>query len=278
MKLAIFYCCILLIHIESLAEALTASLSTAQSNVHHVNLHIPQLNRDRTIRIYLPPDYSSSSKEYPVLYMHDAQNLFDDATSYVGEWGVDETLNKLYTENGLGLIIVGIDHGGKFRINELNPYDHPQYGQGEGNLYIQFIVETLMPYIESHYRVKKDKGFTSMAGSSLGGLITLYAAHQYPEIFQRIILFSPAYWIAPKLEKQLATQPLSTQLKIYTIMGEKEGKEMIVSFEHFNRLLKRQVRKLSIEITPNAKHHEAYWRAQFEPAIRWLYNDISEHP
>jgi alpha-glucosidase len=246
--------------------------SSAQPNVSKFSMRMPQLNRERTIRIYLPPKYHQSNKHYPVIYMHDAQNLFDDATSYVGEWGVDEILNKLYSETNFGVIVVGIDHGDKFRINELKPFDDPKYGKGEGELYLEFIVHTLMPYIEQHYRVSKNKDDTAMIGSSLGGLITLYAAHRYPKKFGKIGVFSPAYWIAKNLKDTVAKSPLSADLMFFTIMGVKEGDKMLEFFTDFNDVFRTQVKKFYSEITPNAEHNETYWRSQFERSVRWLFN------
>src|SRR5206468_2794112 len=115
--------------------------STAQPNVHVLApLRMPGLERERTLRIYLPPGYEKTQRRYPVLYMHDGQNLFDAATSYAGEWGVDETLNELARSSHLELIVVGIDNGDLKRMQELNPWDNEKYGAGEGREYMRFIV------------------------------------------------------------------------------------------------------------------------------------------
>jgi alpha-glucosidase len=108
--------------------------STASDNVSLLDsdFFMPQLNRSRKIWLYLPPGYDTSQQAYPVMYMHDGQNLFDDSTSFAGEWGVDETLNELYDESGFGMIVVGIENGGGLRIDEYSPWIHPQYGGGEG--------------------------------------------------------------------------------------------------------------------------------------------------
>ena len=105
-------------------------VSTASKNVHIIDtaFFIPQLNRTRRVLIYLPPDYATSKKRYPVLYMHDGQNVFDDLTSFAGEWGVDETLDSISDHRG-EMIVVAIDHGGTNRINEYCPYDI-----GKGNM------------------------------------------------------------------------------------------------------------------------------------------------
>ena len=92
---------------------------------------IPKLERQRTVRLYLPPSYGQGDKRYPVIYMHDGQNLFDDATSYAGEWGVDETLDQMAAKQGFEAIVIGIDNGAEKRMNELNPWDHSRFGRGE---------------------------------------------------------------------------------------------------------------------------------------------------
>lgn len=171
------------------------SPSTAASNVQIMNkaFYMPQLDRNRKIWIYLPPDYQTSTKTYPVLYMQDGQNLFDNTTSFSGEWQVDETLNKLFNEGDYGAIVVGIDNGGDSRINEYTPWNNPQYGGGEGDKYMQFVAETLKPFVDANYRTKPSAEYNALIGSSLGSLISTYGGIIYSGIFSKIGSFSPAY-------------------------------------------------------------------------------------
>lgn len=114
----------------------------ANSGVHIIDsFYMPQLGRYRNIWVYLPPDYGSSQKQYPVLYMHDGQNLFEDSTSFVGEWHLDETLDSLHQTGDYGCIVIGIENDGNHRMDEYMPNVHPKYGGGEGDLYIRFISE-----------------------------------------------------------------------------------------------------------------------------------------
>jgi len=134
--------------------------STATSNVSLLKKEfvIPNLNAiSHRVWIYLPPNYDNTSKKYPVIYMQDAQNLFDNATSYAGEWEVDEALNKLYEATGKGFIVVGIENGGEERINEYTPWKNEKYGGGKGAIYVDFIANTLKPYIDANYRTKQKK-------------------------------------------------------------------------------------------------------------------------
>jgi predicted alpha/beta superfamily hydrolase len=186
-------------------------------------LEIPGLNRKRQVRMYLPPGYATSGKRYPVLYMHDAQNLFDDATSYAGEWKVDETLDALSKEGKLELIVVGIDNGGDKRMTELNAWDSARFGQAEGKQYTDFVVKTLKPMIDSQYRTLPDRANTAIMGSSMGGLASHYAIAQYPQVFSKAGVFSPAYWTAPASFDFVGTHPLPKDARVYLLMGEKEG-------------------------------------------------------
>jgi predicted alpha/beta superfamily hydrolase len=151
------------------AEAVSAPTPrTAAANVHVLPtaFEIPGLHRTRTVRIYLPPGYEQGGERYPVLYMHDGQKLFDEATAYAGEWGVDETLNALASSRGLKVIVVGVDNGGAERINELTAWDGPEVGRAQGEQYMAFIVEVLKPWIDCHYRTRPDPRHTAIMGSS----------------------------------------------------------------------------------------------------------------
>ena len=140
-------------------EKTSENTSTAAKNVHLISdsFLIPQLGRTRKIWIYLPPDYESGKKKYPVIYMQDGQNLFDNSTSFSGEWEIDETLNQLFSEGDYGAIVVGVDNGGSHRIDEYTPWKNSQYGGGEGDLYSDFLAKTLKPFIDKHYRTKRGK-------------------------------------------------------------------------------------------------------------------------
>ena len=148
--------------------------------------------------IYLE-DYENSNDQYPVIYMHDGQNLFDELNAFGTEWGVDETLNA---EQGK-VIVIGIDNGAEHRMAEYMLHDHPEHGAGEGGRYLKDIVEALKPYVDSVLRTKSEKEHTCVAGSSMGGLISLYAGLLFPHVFGAIGVFSPALWVdAPRVFKE----------------------------------------------------------------------------
>ena len=202
-------------------------VSTASKNVHIVDssFYIPQLDRHRRIWIYLPASYRGSKKKYPVLYMHDGQNVFDEATSAYGEWGVDEALDSLGKQHK-ETIVVAIDNGAEKRLNEYSPYDMDKYGKGEGDAYVDFLVQTLKPYIDKHYRTLKDEKNTFIAGSSMGGLISFYAILKYPKVFGGAGVFSPAFWITPQLKHIDPGKAKKVKGKIYFYAGQQESETM----------------------------------------------------
>lgn len=256
--------------------------STAQPNVHVLApLAMPGLDRTRTIRLYLPPGYEKSNKRYPVLYMHDGQNLFDTTTGYSGEWGVDETLNELAKTKGLELIVVGIDNGAALRVHELNPWDNERFGKGEGAQYMRFVVDVVKPYIDAHYRTKADRANTAIMGSSMGGLISHYAIAKYPRVFSKAGIFSPAYWLAPPIFDDPSEHKLPHDTKLYFYAGGKEGEKTLPGMSEMERDMNRMVgavrgtgfpsRNLAVDVNPEAQHNEAAWRAEFPKAVTWLF-------
>jgi predicted alpha/beta superfamily hydrolase len=269
-------CNVLILCGSGSAGAQASRPSTALPNVHVLPAPflIPGLGRERTVRIYLPPGYEQSTRRYPVLYMHDGQNLFDDATSYAGEWGVDETLNALAKSPGLKLIVVGIDHGGTERIHELNPWDNPQYGKGEGEQYMAFVVQVLKPWVDQHYRTRPDVRHTAIMGSSMGGLISSYALNHYPEVFGGAGVFSPAYWLAPQVFADTEARPPRRTARFYFYAGGSEDESMVPGTKRMVELLRQAglpPRNLEVVINPVGRHNEAAWRAEFPRAVKWLF-------
>ncbi|GAB3459869.1 hypothetical protein GCM10027321_18530 [Massilia terrae] len=237
-------------------------------------LVIPGLDRQRQVRIYLPPGYETSRKRYPVLYMHDAQNLFDNATSFAGEWKVDETLDQLASEGKLELIVVGIDNSPDKRINELNPWDNPRFGAGEGRQYMDFIVKVVKPLVDHTYRTLPDRAHTAIMGSSMGGLITHFAIVQYPQVFSKAGVFSPAYWTAPMSYAYVAAKPLPKDARVYMLMGGDEGDSMVPDVKVMAQtVLRTGLPKdhFVLKIVPGEHHNEGFWSTQFGEAVQWLF-------
>lgn len=245
--------------------------ATPQVKVIDTAFIIPQLNRKRRIWVYLPKGYSTSKKAYPVLYMHDGQNLFSEHTAPFGEWGVDEALDSLQAKTKKEAIVVGIDNGGGKRMTEYNPYDHEKFGKGEGNQYVEFLVKTLKPYIDTKYRTLKDANNTYTAGSSMGGLISLYALIKYPTVFGTAGVFSPAFWVSPKLYQEAENAAWKGQPRFYFYAGGKESETMISDMDKMiNALEKKGSFESRRIVAPLEKHNEAAWRKEFPDFYRWL--------
>jgi predicted alpha/beta superfamily hydrolase len=258
--------------IEAWADDVPARppVSTRSKNVFVIDtsFYMPQLKRNRRVWIYLPENYSFSKKKYPVLYMHDGQNIFDALTSAYGEWGLDEMMDSV--RPGRQCIIVGIDHGGDKRLNEYNPYNS-QFGNGEGDAYVDFLTNTLKPYIDKNYRTKADKENTLIAGSSMGGLISLYAVLKYPEVFGRAGILSPAFWIAPELMEKIKSATAPTNAALYFVCGEMESDEMVSDMKKIYSLLKTKGEKnLFIKTVKNGRHHESFWQSEMYDCYMWL--------
>ena len=250
----------------------TITKTVAQKRFSTFEIEAPQLQTKKKIWVYLPLNYEKSNKKYPVIYMHDAQNLFDKTASYAGEWNIDETLDSLKAK----VIIIGIEHGNEKRIDELTPYKNEKHGGGNANAYLEFIVKTLKPHVDTKYRTKTNAKNTGIFGSSLGGLVSFYAALQYPEVFGKVGCFSPAFWINKKEIFQKMEDIPKFNTKIYLLCGDKEDDGTMVSdmkeMETLINSKRCECKKLNKSvIVKEGKHNEKLWRNAFAKAYLWLF-------
>jgi predicted alpha/beta superfamily hydrolase len=256
------------------------SNSTAADNVQILfeDFYIPQLDRYRRIWLYLPPDYDASSKYYPVLYMHDGQNLFDDLTAFSGEWEVDESLNALHAAGDYGVIVVGIDNGGAARIDEYSPWFNPSYGGGEGDAYLQFIINELKPEIDANFRTLPGREYTGIMGSSLGGLISHYAAIEYQETFGKAGIFSPSFWFAQEVFDHSQAIGKEEDMKLFLLGGELEGGNMVANLNKMEDILLDGgfgAEELKKQTHSDGQHSEWYWAREFPDAYEWLFGNLN---
>lgn len=233
----------------------------------------------RDLVVYLPPDYEREERRYPVLYLHDGQNLFDPETAYVKgmDWKADETADALIRAGEIEpLIIVGIFNTGVHRIEEYTPTRDKKLGGGHAELYGQMLVEELKPFIDERYRTLPDAHNTGLGGSSLGGLATLYLGFTHPEIFGKLAVLSPSVWWDNKAILKIIrqTQP-KPRLKIWLSMGTEESK---TGLSDANSLRDALVAKgwnesddLHYEVIAGAKHEEAAWAQRVDPVLRYLF-------
>ncbi|OCB77045.1 alpha-mannosidase [Flavobacterium piscis] len=247
----------------------SAQESSASKNVSTFTIEAPQLKTTKKIWIYLPEDYSATAKKYSVIYMHDAQNLFNSKTAYSGEWNVDEKLDSLKAP----VIVIGIEHGNDKRIDELTPFKNEKYGGGNADNYLDFIVKTLKPYIDKNYRTKPKAKNTIIMGSSLGGLVSYYAILKYPETFGKAGVFSPSFWFSNDIYTLTEKAP-KIKTKIYFLCGDKESDDMVKDMTKMERLLDTKrcycLHLTKSKIVKGGEHNEKLWRDGFVKAVLWL--------
>jgi isoamylase len=233
----------------------------------------PELGNTRDIQVYLPPSYQHSGRHYPVIYMHDGQNLFDATASFAGEWRVDDTFERLGPE-GVEAIVVAVPNMGERRIDEYSPFRDPARGGGRGDAYIDFLVRTLKPEIDSRFRTRHEPTHTGIMGSSMGGLISLYAFFREPAVFGFAGVMSPALWFARGALFDYVGRHRNWGGKIYLDVGTGEGRPTVRNARMMVRLLRRSASRPRLNVMyvegRGAVHHESAWAERFERAVRFL--------
>ncbi len=227
----------------------------------------PELGNKRDVLVCLPSSYNDDNRRYQVLYMHDGQNLFDRATAFAGQdWQVDETLGKLKSE-GLETIVVGLNNIGDQRLKEYNPF--AEFHGGRGEHYLDFIINTVKPAIDRGFRTLPGQAHTGMMGSSMGGLISLYAFFRYPEVFSFVGAMSPSFWFAKGAIYDYVTEAAINPGKVYLDNGTHEN-----SAQRMYRLLSRKGyrsdQNLLYIVDEGAGHEEAAWAGRLPGALRFL--------
>jgi len=251
----------------------------------HKKFHSELLKNDRTIIVYLPPGYEDDeSKRYPVLYMHDGQNLFDEATSFQGiEWKLDETAQRLISSGKVQpVIIVGV-YNFETRNSEFAPPMFVGKGKGTGDLYARFVVEEVKPFIDRVYRTMPQRATTALAGSSMGGEITLYMAKAHNPVFGQIAVLTPWLRMNNASIVPALTSPDSSWMKntrMYVEMGgvggdNYPGKDPIGDAKEFVKALDNAGLKAGkdyqyVEL-PSGQHNETAWQGQVEPMLTFLF-------
>ncbi len=264
------------------------------------NFDMPQLDRKRAIRIYLPKNYSLENKNYPVLYMHDAQNLFYPNMSFSGHsWEICENLDLIESQ-GLteGIILVAIDNSnlrnGVGRLDEYSPWvrnfmngipkdwrGEEDFG-GEGDKYSDFIANTLKDYIDNTFRTKKEKEYTFIGGSSMGALISLYIGTKYKDKFSKLLLVSPAFWFAYDDLLKYLIETNKNDLFVYMDMGTEETSDSenpdfpkiyLDSVYGIGEVLKGKVKKLIFKVFEGANHSEKAWASRINEILKIMVEE-----
>lgn len=288
--LRVFSCLALLLVLPLMPNARLQAL--AQQRPHtlvgdirtHEKFHSRFLPTERDIIVYLPPGYEREKKKrYPVLYLHDGQNLFDGATSFIPgqEWRVDETAQALIASGEIKpLIIVGVYNAGKERIDEYTPTVDAKVKQGgKADLYGRLLVEELKPFIDARYRTLRGPQETGLGGSSLGGLVTLYLGMKYPQVFGKLGLVSPSVWWDDRMiirdVQALKRRPRS---RIWMDIGTKEGRDPADATKDTRALRDALINKgwqenrdLKYFEAEGAEHNESAWAERVEPMLKFLF-------
>lgn len=235
---------------------------------------IPQLNKTRRVWALLPHDYDQTTERYPVLYLQDAQNLFNEKAQY-GNWEIDKKL-AVMSEYKIGkIIVIAIEHADQDRIKEYN-VGNTVLGAGQGKKYIRFITDTLKPFVDKAFRTKPEREHTGIGGSSMGGLVSIFSGLMYPEVYGKLMVFSPSLWVVPKMNFNQMDFSEPGETKIYLYAGGDESATMIDHVKRFKKnLLKNELatNKMKIQLSINmlGKHNETYWSDEFPKAIEWLF-------
>ncbi|HEX2090845.1 MAG TPA: alpha/beta hydrolase-fold protein [Longimicrobiaceae bacterium] len=244
--------------------------------------HSPQLDNRRDIFAYLPPSYGSGERRYPVIYMHDGQNLFDRATSFGEEWEVDQTLEAA-AEEGLEAIVIGISNLGEKRLDEYSPWEEPKHGAGgRGDDYLAFIVETLKPVVDRDFRTLPEREHTGIAGSSMGGLISLYGFFHRPETFGFTGVMSPALWYGERKIFDYVEAAPFTGGKIYVDVGTREGREELADVRRLRDILVekgyRKGKDFLYVVEMGGAHNEQAWARRLRQEMQFLLGAPASKP
>lgn len=239
--------------------------------VHNFGVfRIPWLRGPRIVRVYVPP---ASHDPPPVLYMFDGQNIFDDETSHSGGWHLHHAARDLRPRGGVAPLVVGIDHGGPWRIRELSPFRiHHQRGQAPH--LVRWIVEELAPLIRRSFQVRRDRAGTAIGGSSMGGLAAFYAHLHRPDVFGAALCMSPSFWVAEaKVQAWVRRRPRPRVSRLYLDTGAHEPRVRPAT-ERMVELLRGRgwgPERLRFVFDPEGTHHESAWRRRAPGALEFLF-------
>jgi predicted alpha/beta superfamily hydrolase len=238
------------------------------------------LRNQRDLIVYLPPRYHDQpQRRFPVLYLHDGQNLFDAATSFVPgmDWHVGHTADDFILTGAVQpLIVVGIYNAGKARINEYTPTKAPRLGGGRADRYAKFLMQEVMPFVQREYRALSDPRVTGIGGSSLGGLLSLYLGLKHPQTFGRIAALSPSvWWNQCVIYRFAADARVEPRPRIWLDIGTQEGPRIVQDIEQFRDMLLKKGwqlgKDLSYQRIEGAEHNEAAWAERVGPFLQFLY-------
>lgn len=234
----------------------------------------PQLRNHRPIDVYLPAGYDGSRRRYPVIYFQDGQNLSDPRQAFAGTWELEGALRQL-SAVGLDAIVIGVHNAGERRLAEYSPFADPRHGGGNADRYLRFLIDTIKPRIDTRYRTRPDRRGTAIVGSSMGGLVSLYAFYAAPRLFGAAGAMSPAIWFGGRrLLDDIASRP-APRGRIYLDVGTDEGDEALRDARALARLLRvkkgvQARRTFRYVEAVGHQHREPDWARRLPEALMFL--------
>jgi predicted alpha/beta superfamily hydrolase len=238
-------------------------------------IRITKLNRRRRIWAFLPSDYfQNQTKRYPVIYFNDGQNVFEGWKAAFGKgWDTHITMQKNAIVDIDQCILVGIEHGKKYRKGEYTPFDHSDQLSFEGNAYSDFVANELKHYVDKTLRTRPEREYNAIVGSSLGGLNALYVGFKHQDVFSKVGVFSPSLWAAPMILPLIERVGKHYSTKFYLSVGSKEGRYTV---DHVHRLNKTLLfagfasTDIKLNVVENSYHNETLWKSEFSNFYRWI--------
>jgi predicted alpha/beta superfamily hydrolase len=239
------------------------------------NVWSPQLRNRRQVDVYLPASYARSGRRYPVVYVQDGQNLSDPATAFAGKtWQLDDILADLAARD-IEIIAVGVHHAGAGRIEEYSPFPDRRHGGGLGDAYLGFLADTLKPRIDRQFRTHRTASHTAIAGSSMGGLISLYAWFARPDLFSRAAALSPSLWYGrDRLFDFIESRPLPSG-RLYLDVGTAEGAGTLRDARAFASVMEERRAgedRFAYSEDRGGRHEESAWSGRLGGAIAFLFD------
>ncbi|MCE2942338.1 MAG: alpha/beta hydrolase [Gemmatimonadota bacterium] len=245
----------------------------------HVTLrgvYSPGLGNRRDLHVYLPAGYAEGDQRYPVVYLHDGQNLFDPRLSFAGAWGAD-TAADATARLGWEAILVGVANGQAQRADEYSPFNDPRIGGGRADRYLQFLLRTVKPLVDGEFRTKPGRDDTVIGGASLGGLVSLYAFFRHPEYFGRASVQSPALWFARAAIFEYVAAAPAFPGRIFLDCGRLEGEGTLRNARRMRDMLRDKGyvdgRTLRWVEDRTGRHHESAWGRRLKRALPFLLAD-----
>lgn len=237
----------------------------------------PELGNARDILVALPPSHGEPGRRFPVVYMHDGQNLFDPATSHAGHWELGATL-AYHALDGLEAIVVAIPNIGERRLLEYSPFPDRAHGGGAGANYVGFLVDTLKPVIDDSFMTEAGRLHTAVGGSSMGGLASLYALFTRPDVFGVAGVLSPSLWFADRAMLSFVRRTPFPGGRIYLDIGTGEGDEAIADARALRDALIEKGYdpqcSLAYHEDEGAAHEESAWARRLRETLPFLLSAI----